>query len=466
MNDNDCLDNKCQNGATCIDLIQEYECKCPFGFKGKMCETSVDLCSELKPCKNGAQCRPMSQDYVCTCPLGYTDKNCSTNIDDCVNNICQNGAHCIDGIGQYSCECSIGYSGKYCATKTAALPNYLQSSVCQNSDCQNDGVCYQPRGRSEYVCRCQSGYEGKKCEKLQSVSFVRDSYVQAPGSNFSQTYNITIRFTTSSDRGILFHQGDDSHIAAELYQGRVRISFSPEVSIYHSLLLYSYTSVNDSLPHTLTILINGKNVSMILDNSVPRFVFSKGDKRYIESRSNFYLGGMPDEARQRAKSRFHIVRTSSFRGCFHYAYINDKLFDFDNVNLVTNQLLPGCGEEEKSPAQLRDPCDENLCANGECVPNYGTMDYACECNRGYSGTTCDQQAVTCTAESYKDYYTDPDTGCRSKGLVKLRRCVGNKSCSVRRTRKKTVKMQCDDKRIYTKEIEIPRKCSRSRRRRL
>ena len=467
VNDNDCLGHKCQNGATCVDLVQSYECQCPYGFKGKMCEISLNLCTEMKPCKNGAQCRPLSQDYVCDCPLGFTDKNCSTNIDDCVNNICQNGAHCIDGIGSYSCECSIGYSGKYCATKTQALPDYVQSSVCQSSDCQNDGVCYQPRGSEEYVCRCQSGYEGKKCEKLKSVSFVRDSYVQAPGANFSQTYNITIRFSTSSDKGILFHQGDDSHIAAELYQGRVRISFSPEVSMYHSLLLYSYTSVNDSQPHTLSVLINGKNVSMILDNSTPRFIFSKGDKKYIESRSNFYFGGMPEDARIRAKSQFHIVRMSSFRGCFHAAYINDKLFDFDNVNLVTNQLLPGCGDDGKSSSLvLTDPCTDNVCANGQCIPNFITMDYSCECRSGYEGTTCDQRSVSCTATSYKDYYTDSDTGCKSRGRVKLRRCVGDSACVARKTRKKTIKMKCDDNRTYTKEIEIPRKCSRSRRRRL
>lgn len=462
VNDDDCVENECKNGASCIDLIQGYECRCPYGFKGRLCDTNADLCADLSPCKNGANCHSQTRDYVCECPEGFNDKNCSTNIDDCVDNICQNGAHCIDGLGEYSCECSIGFSGKYCAVKTQLVPNYLRSSVCQNSDCQNNGVCFQPTGSSEYECRCPAGYEGKKCEKLQSVSFVQDSFVQSPGLNFSSIYNITISFTTSEDKGLLLHQGRNSHIAAELYYGRVRVSFSPDETLYNNLLSYSYTTVNDSRPHTLSIVVDGTQVSMYLDGALPNTISSSGRRKYIRSTTNLFLGGLPTELRLRAKTLFQIVSPNSFKGCIHAVYINGKIFDFSNANLITTQILPGCSEE----TSLQDPCVSNVCANGKCIANYVNMDYTCECEAGYTGTTCDQRKVVCSATTYKDYYTDPESGCKSKGKLKLKKCEGDDLCRVKRTRKKTVKLECADKSTYTKEIQIPRKCSRSKRRRL
>jgi len=461
-NEDDCVDNKCENGATCVDRIQGYECKCAFGYKGEMCEQSQDLCAEIKPCKNGAECRIQSGDYACDCPVGFTDKNCSTNIDDCIGNICQNGAHCIDGLGEYSCECLLGYSGRYCAIKTQLVPNYVGSSVCQNSDCQNGGVCFQPLRSNEYVCRCPSGYEGKKCEKLQSVRFVEDSYVQAPGLNFSSFQNITITFTTADDKGILFYQGTNSHISVELYQGRVRVHFNPKEAQSHSLIMYSYATVNNSQPHTVSVIVDGPQVSLYVDGGMPREVMSEGSKRHINGISNFYMGGLPADIGARAKYLFHVGRKNSFKGCFHIVYINGKPFDFSSVNLISNQVLPGC----QGKSLLKDPCAMNICQHGSCVADYDKMDYKCKCNEGYTGTTCDEIKVSCVARSYKDYYTDPQTGCKSKGKVKLKRCEGDNSCIVKRTKAKSIKFQCDDKSSYIKNIEIPRKCSRVKNRRV
>lgn len=33
---NECLSHPCQNGGTCIDLINTYKCSCPRGTQGKL----------------------------------------------------------------------------------------------------------------------------------------------------------------------------------------------------------------------------------------------------------------------------------------------------------------------------------------------------------------------------------------------------------------------------------------------
>ena len=35
-NVDDCMNNKCENNATCVDLVQAYECRCTPGFMGKV----------------------------------------------------------------------------------------------------------------------------------------------------------------------------------------------------------------------------------------------------------------------------------------------------------------------------------------------------------------------------------------------------------------------------------------------
>ena len=39
----ECASNPCQNGATCSDLENGFECVCPFGYRGALCEEGKTL---------------------------------------------------------------------------------------------------------------------------------------------------------------------------------------------------------------------------------------------------------------------------------------------------------------------------------------------------------------------------------------------------------------------------------------
>lgn len=72
-------------------------------------------------------------------------------------------------------------------------------------------------------------------------------------------------------------------------------------------------------------------------------------------------------------------------------------------------------------------------------------------------------APTCRKEQYRDYYMEH--GCRSTKPVRNSVCSGNcgtDCCKPRRSKKRRLKLICNDGTRYTKEIEIVRKCGCSR----
>ena len=54
INIDDCEDNLCQSGSTCVDLIQDYVCDCLPGYSGEFCtEKRGELFLVLLRAKNG-----------------------------------------------------------------------------------------------------------------------------------------------------------------------------------------------------------------------------------------------------------------------------------------------------------------------------------------------------------------------------------------------------------------------------
>ncbi|XP_041473706.1 uncharacterized protein LOC121422615 [Lytechinus variegatus] len=79
QNDDDCRNNPCLNGATCIDGAQSFTCICPSGFSGTTCAMQLDTCNP-PPCQNGGTCINLFPSFQCVCPAGFTGANCETSI--------------------------------------------------------------------------------------------------------------------------------------------------------------------------------------------------------------------------------------------------------------------------------------------------------------------------------------------------------------------------------------------------
>lgn len=60
LNSDNCTSNPCKNGATCMNAINGYLCKCPDAWTGDSCEQDVNECAIFAGtdlgCQNGATC--------------------------------------------------------------------------------------------------------------------------------------------------------------------------------------------------------------------------------------------------------------------------------------------------------------------------------------------------------------------------------------------------------------------------
>lgn len=63
-------------------------------------------------CQNNGKCLNPNNTFECSCPAGFEGRLCQINIDECQFNECMNNATCIDGISEYTCACQPGYEGR------------------------------------------------------------------------------------------------------------------------------------------------------------------------------------------------------------------------------------------------------------------------------------------------------------------------------------------------------------------
>uniref|UniRef100_A0A7N8X7R7 Slit homolog 1a (Drosophila) n=1 Tax=Mastacembelus armatus TaxID=205130 RepID=A0A7N8X7R7_9TELE len=376
---NPCLSSPCLNQGIChSDLVEIYRCSCPPGFKGRNCETALNACVS-NPCANGGRCQVNEDEegeYSCTCPLGFEGRTCQTNTDDCEDNDCENGATCIDGVNNYTCFCPPYYTAQFFIGQLCEVPPSALS-LCELADCQNNAPCVERGGRAH--CQCPPEFGGPRCEKLVSVNFIdRDSYLLLSDLKNWPQANITLQVSTAEDNGILLYNGDNDHIAVELYQGHVKVSYDPGSQPGHAI--YSTETINDGQFHTVELVTFDQMVNLSIDGGLPTTMDSFGAVRPLNGEAPLYVGGMPVDVHSSTFRLWQIQNSSSFHGCIQNLYINNELQDFTKTQMKPG-VVPGC-----------EPCKKIYCVHGICQPD-GIQGPVCHCQPGWSGPHCDQSTT-------------------------------------------------------------------------
>uniref|UniRef100_A0A0K0DZQ7 C-type lectin domain-containing protein n=1 Tax=Strongyloides stercoralis TaxID=6248 RepID=A0A0K0DZQ7_STRER len=155
--------NYCLNNGKCLSIIGSSfpVCKCPKMFYGNRCEKKIDYC-QYKPCFNNGICKNDEIDgYSCLCTSSYMGKGCFINKEACSNDPCQNGGICVSkNETSYTCICSNQYTGPNCSQYINLCLEYENKGI---SYCMNGGICHSLRGE-DIMCECSNEYTGDKCQ--------------------------------------------------------------------------------------------------------------------------------------------------------------------------------------------------------------------------------------------------------------------------------------------------------------
>uniref|UniRef100_A0A671VUK2 Delta-like protein n=1 Tax=Sparus aurata TaxID=8175 RepID=A0A671VUK2_SPAAU len=198
-NINDCLENPCGNGGTCIDGVNSFQCFCPEGWEGRLCDLSENdprqcdattcsnggtcldhgdafrcacppgwggnTCNLAKnstcassPCSNGGTCVGGGDTFTCICKEGWEGPTCGQNINDCNPHPCYNGGICVDGVNWFRCECAPGFAGPDCR---------ININECQSSPCAYGATCVDEI--NGFRCICPIGRTGVRCQEFVGI---------------------------------------------------------------------------------------------------------------------------------------------------------------------------------------------------------------------------------------------------------------------------------------------------------
>ncbi|KAF7648099.1 hypothetical protein LDENG_00162070 [Lucifuga dentata] len=165
-----CSSNPCQNGGTCLNLLNSFHCVCPTSWAGPTCASDVNECQvyagTAHACQNGATCVNTPGSFSCTCAPEWSGSLCTVRYDDCRNggsDLCVHGM-CIDadrvtpGQPKYQCICESGWEAP--PGNAACVADVNECNVPTKPCSTNPPVpCYNTQG-SFYCGACPAGWQG------------------------------------------------------------------------------------------------------------------------------------------------------------------------------------------------------------------------------------------------------------------------------------------------------------------
>lgn len=312
----------------------------------------------------------------------------------------------------------------------------------------------------------------------------------------------------------------------------------------HLCVRYSVESVNDGLFHTVELLIQNHSLSLVVDNSTNKSLGKLARQPSVDHNTQLYIGGVPSQVVASGLRPGPERSPQGFSGCVHNVQINGEPQDLSYRSRGAGQLqriegkgdgiLAGChscsvcaqgacregGETgvtcDCPPGRSgalcdqttgTNPCQNNRCSHGQCVPK--GQSYSCQCNEGYQGQFCNRRqeppacrGVRCgrgecrVSERGEPFchcqpgFTGPtcDTEIKCQGeMVReqlkrhqpLRTCTSTSKiprmdcsrscqaspgvcCSVTKTRRRKVVFRCTDGTSYSEEMETGLECGCSK----
>ncbi|KAL3068171.1 hypothetical protein niasHS_015774 [Heterodera schachtii] len=155
------LRGPCQNGGKCVNLPGTFECQCPPGFEGPICQHHIGTCV-TSPCGRHGKCKDTDNrgNYRCQCHANFTGTHCEM---ECQPPRIVAPSNASSGTGGAECMCPAGKAGDHCELDVMAAALCAgEDGTGTNGQCQNGGQCV-PAGTKAF-CICPTGFSGPKCE--------------------------------------------------------------------------------------------------------------------------------------------------------------------------------------------------------------------------------------------------------------------------------------------------------------
>eukprot|EP00118_Oscarella_pearsei_P024457 m.306112 g.306112 ORF g.306112 m.306112 type:complete len:2176 (+) comp40977_c0_seq1:115-6642(+) len=245
-----CMANHVGDPATRCEL-------CPAGQRD-VSGSCVDIneCAS-NPCQNGATCLNGDNKFECLCAVGYEGASCQSEIDHCHPNPCKNDGQCVNKIGQASCVCSDAFAGQFC--------DYHISTCADASVCSADYQCVvSDRATCVHLYDVAQVYVDIASFKLstQSQKYAFENYVEELMTKGSTQYSLETYLNAAASGRRKRAAADPVYsvriVDLQAWKGRENSRTLLEIAAFDTANQWKLIKVNEMCP-----LLKGSDVTCV-----------------------------------------------------------------------------------------------------------------------------------------------------------------------------------------------------------